>query len=106
MAHPTQKALDVIRWCIEEFSKPGQTILDPLLGSGTTAVAAKQLGRHFIGIEREPEYVRIAEQRLRESKRDVLAVLTEGGDLRDGTGCVHDQFKWTRPVASSVEAIS
>ena len=62
--HPTQKALDVIKWCVEEFSTPGQTILDPFLGSGTTAVAAAALGRDCIGIERDPEYVAIAQQRL------------------------------------------
>ena len=43
---------------------PCQTILDPFLGSGTTAVAAKQLGRNFIGIEINPDYCKIAEERL------------------------------------------
>jgi DNA modification methylase len=41
-----------------------QIVLDPVLGSGTTAVAAKMLGRHYIGIEREPEYLEIARKRL------------------------------------------
>lgn len=45
-------------------SRPGDVVLDPFLGSGTTAVAAKQLGRAYIGIEREQEYVEIAEARL------------------------------------------
>lgn len=62
--HPTQKALAVMKWCIEHFSLPGDTILDPFLGSGTTAVAAKQLGRCFVGVERDPEYICIARQRL------------------------------------------
>ena len=64
VAHPTQKALAVMQWCIELFSKPGDTILDPFLGSGTTGVAAKLLGRKFIGIERDPEYMTIASKRI------------------------------------------
>jgi DNA modification methylase len=69
VAHPTQKALDVMRSAVEEFSKYGDVILDPFLGSGTTAIAAKQLGRHFIGIERESEYVKIAKQRIAETQK-------------------------------------
>lgn len=64
VAHPTQKAEDVMRWCIEQFSKPGDTILDPFMGSGTTGVACKNLGRNFIGIELDPEYFRIAKERV------------------------------------------
>lgn len=62
--HPTQKALAVMEWCVEEFSHEGDTILDPFMGSGTTLVAAKKLGRRYIGVEREAEYVCIARQRL------------------------------------------
>lgn len=64
VAHPTQKALDVMQWCIEEFSNPGDTILDPFLGSGTIAVAAKMSDRNYLGIEMNKEYVNIAKQRL------------------------------------------
>lgn len=64
VAHPTQKALEVMRWCVTEFSNPGDTILDPFLGSGTTAVAAKMLNRRYIGIEKDEEYFRIAQQRI------------------------------------------
>ncbi len=52
VGHPTQKALEVMKWCIASFSKPGDTVLDPFLGSGTTAVAAKLLGRNFIASNR------------------------------------------------------
>jgi DNA modification methylase len=62
--HPTQKALRVIEWLINNYSKPGDLILDPFLGSGTTAVACKRTGRNFIGIEKEPKYVEIALKRL------------------------------------------
>ena len=65
VGHPTQKALEVMKWCIASFSKPGDTILDPFLGSGTTAVAAKLLGRNYIGIEQDEEYVAMARERLR-----------------------------------------
>jgi len=64
VAHPTQKALEVIKWCVETFSKPGDTILDPFMGSGTTGVACALLGRKFIGIERDLEYVQIAKRRI------------------------------------------
>ena len=64
VAHPSQKALEVMKWCIELFSKPGDTILDPFMGSGTTGVACSMLGRHFIGIERDPEYWHMAKRRI------------------------------------------
>jgi site-specific DNA-methyltransferase (adenine-specific)/modification methylase len=57
--HPTQKPLEVMKWVIELCPK-ANTILDPFMGSGTTGVAAVQLGRKFIGIEREPKYFDIA----------------------------------------------
>ncbi len=62
--HPTQKPIALMKWCIERVSKPGDTILDPYMGSGSTGVAAIELGRNFIGIEREPEYVEIARRRI------------------------------------------
>ena len=62
--HPTQKPLPLIKRIIERHSDPNDLILDPFLGSGTTAVAAKQLGRRFIGIEISDEYCKIATQRL------------------------------------------
>jgi site-specific DNA-methyltransferase (adenine-specific) len=65
VAHPTQKALEVMKWCIASFSEPGDLICDPFLGSGTTAVAAKLLGRRYLGIEQDEEYVAMARERLR-----------------------------------------
>lgn len=62
--HPTQKPLSIISDMITTSSKETDLILDPFLGSGTTAVAAKQLGRKFIGIESSEEYCEIAKQRL------------------------------------------
>lgn len=61
--HPTQKPLSVMTWCIEQVGNP-ELICDPYMGSGTTGVAAMQLGRKFIGIEREPKYFEIACKRI------------------------------------------
>ena len=62
--HPTQKPVDLMRWCIEICKNTPQIILDPFMGSGTTGVAAIQLGRKFIGIEREERYFQIACERI------------------------------------------
>ena len=62
--HPTQKPIEVMRWCIEKLPANVRTILDPFMGSGTTGVAAAMLGREFIGIEREPKYFDIACRRI------------------------------------------
>ncbi len=69
-AHPTQKPLALMKWCIEQAGNP-QTILDPFMGSGTTGVAAVQMGRKFIGIEREPKYFEIACKRIEDAQRQV-----------------------------------
>ena len=62
--HPTQKPVDLIKYLID-IEDP-KIILDPFLGSGTTAVAAKQLKRNFIGIEISEKYCEIARGRLRQ----------------------------------------
>jgi len=62
--HPTCKPLKLMSYLITLGSRPGDTILEPFMGSGTTCLAAKNLGREFIGIEREEEYFKIAEARL------------------------------------------
>jgi len=63
--HPTVKPLKLMSYLIMLGSREGDVILDPFLGSGTTAIAAKQLKRKYIGIEREQEYVEIAKARLK-----------------------------------------
>ncbi len=67
--HPTQKPIGVMRWCIGHLPVPNETILDPFMGSGTTGVAAVQMGRKFIGIEREPKYFDIACSRIEQAQR-------------------------------------
>jgi DNA modification methylase len=64
--HPTQKPEKVMRWCIS-FISNARTILDPFMGSGTTGVAALQLGRKFIGIELDPGYFDIACKRIEQA---------------------------------------
>jgi site-specific DNA-methyltransferase (adenine-specific) len=63
--HPTQKPIEVMRWIIEATTAPGDVVLDPYMGSGTTGVAALQSGRGFIGIELEPRWFAAAEIRIR-----------------------------------------
>jgi DNA modification methylase len=60
--HHTQKPLDVTVWCLGQVD--ADTLLDPFAGSGTTLVAAKKLGRHFLGFEISPEYCAIARKRI------------------------------------------
>ena len=62
--HPTVKPLALMSYLITLGSRPNDLILDPFVGSGTTCVAAKMLGRRYIGIELEAEYVKIAEARV------------------------------------------
>jgi DNA modification methylase len=64
--HPTQKPEALMKWCIGFFPK-ARTVTDPFMGSGTTLVAAKRLGRKAIGIEREQAYCELAVERLRQS---------------------------------------
>jgi site-specific DNA-methyltransferase (adenine-specific) len=63
--HPTQKPITLMLELIQDFTSPGDIILDPFSGSGTTGVACLRLGRRFIGIERDPKYFRLACDRLR-----------------------------------------
>jgi site-specific DNA-methyltransferase (adenine-specific) len=68
VGHPTQKPLALMKWCIEQAGNP-ERILDPFMGSGTTGVAAIQMGRKFIGIERDPKYFDIACERIENAQR-------------------------------------
>lgn len=62
--HPSQKPLALIEKLVLCASDPGDTVLDPFLGSGTTAVAAQLHGRHWLGIEKDPAYIQTAQARL------------------------------------------
>jgi site-specific DNA-methyltransferase (adenine-specific) len=67
--HPTQKPTKLMAWCISLIPEPNDTIIDPFMGSGTTGVAAVQMGRKFIGIEREGKYFDIACKRIEDAQR-------------------------------------
>lgn len=68
-SHPTVKPTDLMRHLVRLVTPPGGIVLDPFLGSGTTALAAEMEGFGWVGIEREAEYVRIAEARLNGTQR-------------------------------------
>ena len=119
-AHPTQKPEALLYRVILAASNPGDVVLDPFFGTGTTGVAAKRLHRKWIGIEREPRYVEIARQRLAEIEVEALdraifevrdrrrlepripfASLLENGLLKPGQ---HLFFRGDRSVAAQIRA--
>lgn len=64
--HPTQKPVPLFVWMLERYAKKEHVVLDPFMGSGTTAIACEQLGMHWIGIERETVYCEAIKKRLQE----------------------------------------
>ena len=82
--HPTQKPLRLVRRAILASSREGDLIFDPFCGSGTTAVAAKELGRFFVGAEIEREYCELASRRIGATQRgcvlrEIRSLATSGG---------------------------
>lgn len=71
--HPCPRNLSHMRWLTENYTRPGETILDPFMGSGTTGLAARDLGREFVGIEKDEGYFALARARL-ESGQCAMAV--------------------------------
>lgn len=67
MIHPTEKPVGLLTNLITSVTKPGDLILDPFAGSGSTLVAAKKTGRRFIGIELDDEYFEKAKRRIEEA---------------------------------------
>lgn len=66
--HPTQKPVALLEWLIATYTNPGDTVLDPVMGSGTTAVACARLGRHFVGIEKDATYFEVASKRIADER--------------------------------------
>jgi DNA modification methylase len=62
--HPTVKPVELMRWLVRLVTPVGGVVLDPFLGSGTTGMACRYENRRFIGIEREADYIAIAERRI------------------------------------------
>jgi site-specific DNA-methyltransferase (adenine-specific) len=80
--HPTQKPLRLVRRAVLASTEEGDLVFDPFCGSRTTGVAAKELGRFFVGVEMERDYAELAARRMGAAVRgEVLRVLpaTEGG---------------------------
>jgi DNA modification methylase len=67
VGHPAPFPVELPRRAIELFTYKGDVVLDPFMGAGTTAVAAKQTGRHYVGFDADPDYVALAERRVEES---------------------------------------
>lgn len=93
--HPTQKPVELMKWCIEQVGFPG-VVLDPFMGSGTTGVAAVQMGLQFIGIERDPTYFDIACRRIEDAQRVQDMFAHE----------VRDAYEVTEQQASLLEGLS
>ena len=100
-AHPTQKPESLLHRVLLATTNPGDVVLDPFFGTGTTGAVARKLGRHFIGLEADPDYVRVATKRIAAispasaddlhvtlSKRDLpripFGALVEAGLLKPG----------------------
>ncbi len=80
--HPTQKPLDLMAYLIRTYTRAGEVVLDPFLGSGTTAVAARNLGRRYLGCDLSAEYLDIAHARLAEPY--TLPMFADEPDTGDG----------------------
>ncbi|MEF2070470.1 site-specific DNA-methyltransferase [Consotaella aegiceratis] len=110
-AHPTQKPEALLSRVILSSTRPGDVVLDPFFGSGTTGAVAKRLGRHFVGIEREQAYIDAAEQRIaavepldslsiqvttgkRAEPRVPFASLIEAGLIQPGAELTDAKGRW------------
>ena len=115
--HPTQKPEALIYRILLACSKPGDVVLDPFFGTGTTGAVAKRLGRHWIGIEREPIYIEAAEERIaaalpldesalttmqspKAAPRVAFGALIENGMLAPGTLLTDTKRRWKAIVGA------
>jgi modification methylase len=116
-AHPTQNPEALPYRNLLACTKPGDVVLDPFFGTGTTGAVARRLGRRWIGIERETAYVCVAEQRIastlpldesamtgmtesRSAPRVAFGVLVESGLVAPGTLLTDGRRRWTANVRS------
>ncbi len=114
-AHPTQKPESLLYRVLLACTKPGDTVLDPFFGTGTTGAVAKRLGRHWIGIEREPDYLEAAAARIaatlpldesametvpdkRSQPRVAFGLLVESGLVPPGTQLTDAKRRWKAAV--------
>ena len=116
-AHATQKPESLLYRVIMSSTAPGDVILDPFFGTGTTGAVAKSLGRNYIGIERETDYIKVARERIAKVKRledDAIGFtqskrsqprvpfgsLIERGMIKPGTTLVDAKRKYVAKVRS------
>src|SRR3954462_3748512 len=116
-AHPTQKPEALLYRVLLACTKPGDVVLDPFFGTGTTGAVACRLGREWIGIEREKRYVRVARERIdltlplderamktiaskRTQPRVPFGALVETGMLQPGTLLTDSKRRWTARVCA------
>jgi modification methylase len=114
-AHPTQKPEALLYRILLACTKPGDVVLDPFFGTGTTGAVARRLGRRWIGIEREPAYVKVARERIdstlpldesamktvldkREQPRVAFGILVESGLVPAGITLTDSKRRWTATV--------
>jgi modification methylase len=114
-AHPTQKPEALLYRILLACTKPGDVVLDPFFGTGTTGAVAKRLGRHWIGIERELDYVDVAQERIAaalpldesalstmqadaSAPRVAFGTLVENGYLVPGAKLHDSKRRWTAIV--------
>ena len=121
-AHPTQKPEALLHRILMASTKPGDLVLDPFFGTGTTGAVAKRLNRQFIGIERDPAYARLARERIRavtpadpaavaapqkrEEPRVPFGTLVERGLLKPGEVLFDARRRWTARVRADGTVIS
>jgi modification methylase len=113
--HPTQKPEALLYRILLACSNPGDVILDPFFGTGTTGAVAKRLGRHFIGIEREDDYIAAAKERIemalpldesavktmmapQAATRVAFGTLVEGGLIAPGSVLTDAKRRWKATV--------
>ena len=72
VGHPSQKPIKLIEMLVLSSTREGDKVLDPFLGSGTTALACQNLNRDFVGIEIESKYVEVAQNRLKETASNLF----------------------------------
>lgn len=73
--HPAQKPEALMKWLVENYTRPGDLVFDPYMGSGTTGVAAISLGRRFVGSEIDPAYFAIAQRRIEQAQAQLVMPL-------------------------------
>jgi len=121
-AHPTQKPEALLHRVLMASTRPGDLVLDPFFGTGTTGAVAKHLGRRFIGIERDPGYAALARERIRavrpadledvvapqkrEEPRIPFGALVERGLLKPGEVLFDARRRWTAKVRADGSVIS